>query len=55
MARIKKYSRAEEDTSGTKEAKQEKGNGSPKRGRGNNGSSKQETELRATQVVTTVF
>ena len=55
MARIEKYARAEEDTSGTKEIKQEKGNGSPKRGRGNNGASKQEAELRATQTVTTVF
>ena len=30
MARIEKYARAEEDTSGNKETKQEKGNGSPK-------------------------
>ena len=55
MARIEKYARAEEDTSGTKETKQEKGNGSPKRGRGNNGPNKQEVGLRAAQAVTTVF
>ena len=55
MARIKKYARVEEDTSGTKETKQEKGNGSPKRGQGNNGSNKQEIGLRAAHVVTTVF
>lgn len=30
MARIEKYARAEEDTPGTKETKQEKGNSSPK-------------------------
>ena len=55
MARIEKYAKAEEDTSGTREVKQEIGNSSPLRGRGNYGSSKQETELRATQAVTTVF
>ncbi|GMP27251.1 hypothetical protein CsSME_00003323 [Camellia sinensis var. sinensis] len=47
MVRIEKYDRAEEDVPGTKAAKQEKGNGSPKRGRGNNGSNKQEIGLRA--------
>ena len=55
MARIEKYARAEEDTSGTKETKQEKENGSPKRGRGNNRTNKQEAELRTAQAVTTVF
>ena len=55
LARIEKYARAEEDTSGNKEIKQEKGNGSPKRIRGNNGPTKQETELRSKQAVTTVF
>ena len=55
MARIEKYARAEEDTSGNKEVKQEKGNGSPKQGRGNNRFSKSETELRSKQAVTTVF
>ena len=55
MARIEKYARAEEDTSGNKEVKQEKGNGSPKRGRGTNGPTKQETELKGKQAVTTVF
>ena len=46
IARIEKCARAEEDTSGNKEVKQEKGNGAPKQGRGNNGPTKQETELR---------
>ena len=55
MARIERYARAEEDTLGTTETKQEKGYNSPKRGRGNNGSSKQEVGLGATQTVTTVF
>ena len=55
MARIEKYARAEEDTSGTKETKQEKGNSSPRRDRGNNGSNKQEIGLRTAQAVTTVF
>ena len=55
MARIEKYARAEEDTSGAKEIKQEKGNGLPKRGRGNNVTSRQKAELRAIQAVTTVF
>ena len=55
MSRIEKYARAEEDTSGTREIKQEKGNGSLKRGRGNNGTHRQEAELRAKQAVTTVF
>ena len=32
MAKIEKYARAEEDTPGTKVSKQEKRNGSPKRG-----------------------
>ena len=55
MARIEKYARAEEDTSGNKEIKQERTKSSPKRDRGNNRFNKQETELRAKQVVTTVF
>ena len=37
MTRIKKYTRAEEDTLGTKTSKQEKRNGSPKRSRDNTG------------------
>ena len=48
MARIEKYARAEEDTPGIKATKQEKGNGSPKRSRGNNGSNKQEIGQRTT-------
>ena len=55
MARIEKYTRAEEDTLGIKVTKQEKANGSLKRGRGNNGSNKQEIGLRTAQAVTTVF
>lgn len=55
MTRIEKYAKAEEDTPGTKAPKQEKRNGSLKRSRGNTGFNRQETGLRATQVVTTVF
>ncbi|XP_028106970.1 uncharacterized protein LOC114306011 [Camellia sinensis] len=55
MAWIEKYARAEEDTLGMKAPKQEKRNGSSKRDRGNTGSNRQETGLRAAQAVTTVF
>ncbi|XP_028093907.1 uncharacterized protein LOC114294000 [Camellia sinensis] len=55
MARIKKYARVEEKTSGTKAPKQEKRNGWPKQSRGNTGFNRQEIGLRAAQVVTTVF
>ncbi|XP_028067667.1 uncharacterized protein LOC114270393 [Camellia sinensis] len=55
MARIEKYARAKEDMPGMKASKQEKRNGSPKRGRGNTNFSKQETGLRAAQAMTTVF
>ena len=54
MARIEKYAKAEEDTLGTKAPKPEKKNGSPKRGRGNNRTNKQEADLRAAQAVMTV-
>ncbi|XP_028120059.1 uncharacterized protein LOC114317521 [Camellia sinensis] len=55
MVRIEKCARAEKDTLGTKASKQEKRNGSPKRGRANTSFNRQETELRAVQTVTTVF
>ncbi|XP_028071742.1 uncharacterized protein LOC114274071 [Camellia sinensis] len=55
MAQIEKYVRVEEDTQGMKTPKQEKRSGSPKRDRGNSGVNRQETGLRAAQVVTTIF
>ncbi|XP_028056588.1 uncharacterized protein LOC114260634 [Camellia sinensis] len=55
MAQIEKYARVEEDTSGTKAPRQEKRNGSPKRGRGNTGFNRQERRLRAAQAITIVF
>mgnify|MGYP003702590891 CR=1 FL=1 len=55
MARGEKYVRVEEDTLGTIASKQEKRNGSPKRGRGNTNSNRQETGLRVAQAVTIVF
>ncbi|XP_028106197.1 uncharacterized protein LOC114305330 [Camellia sinensis] len=55
MARIEKYARAEEDTHGAKAPKQEKRNGSLKRGQGKTSFNKQETGLKAAQTITTVF
>ncbi|XP_028074668.1 uncharacterized protein LOC114277048 [Camellia sinensis] len=50
-ARMKKYARAKEDTQGTKAPKQEKRNGSLKRGRGNIGFNRNQPYYRAPEKI----